>query len=348
MQGRNGDVNRHSSASARPDAAGGSRAVASLTRRRLCALMATLPATAGIPSSLLLAAGSPSDDPGAEAPTVSTAGTTAMLTRPVGKSGDVVPVIGMGSSNTFDVGVAPDERAPLLDVLRELQAAGASVVDTSPMYGRSEAVLGDLIEELHLRPKLWIATKVWTKGREAGEKQIAASMRALKVSRLDLLQIHNLLDWQVHVPTLHRLRDAGTVRFLGITHYRADAHEDLQRVLAAEKFDFVQVNYSLAEREAEQRLLPFCRERGIAVMANRPFADGAMFERVRDKPLPAIAKELGVASWGQYFLKWIVSHPAVTCVIPATSKAKHMRDNCRAGFGPMPDARQREAMAQAW
>jgi diketogulonate reductase-like aldo/keto reductase len=271
-----------------------------------------------------------------------------MLTRPIGRSGDQVPVIGMGSSNTFDVGVTPDERAPLLDVLRELHAAGGTVVDTSPMYGRSEGVLGDLIDDLKLRPKLWIATKVWTKGREAGEQQIAASMRALKVARLDLLQIHNLLDWQAHGPTLHALRDAGKVKYLGLTHYRADAHADLQRVLGAERFDFVQVNYSLVEREAEQRLLPFCRERGIAVMVNRPFADGAMFELVRDKPLPAIARELGVASWGQYFLKWIVSHPAVTCVIPATSKAKHMRDNCRGGFGPMPDARQRELMAQAW
>jgi len=349
MQGRTGDGNRHMSADARPDAADGPRAVASLTRRRLCALIASLPATAGMPSSSLLAAGTTDDDPGPAPRTVNTnTGTAAMLTRPVGKSGESVPVIGMGSSNTFDVGVTPDERAPLLDVLRELQAAGASVIDTSPMYGRSEAVLGDLVEELHLRPKLWVATKVWTKGREAGEKQIAASMRALKVSRLDLLQIHNLLDWQAHVPTLHDLREAGTIKFLGITHYRADAHEDLQRVLAAEKFDFVQVNYSLAEREAERHLLPFCRERGIAVMVNRPFADGAMFDRVRDKPLPPIARQLGVTSWGQYFLKWIVSHPAVTCVIPATSKAKHMRDNCRAGFGPMPDASQREAMAKAW
>jgi diketogulonate reductase-like aldo/keto reductase len=233
-------------------------------------------------------------------------------------------------------------------VLRELAAAGGSVVDTSPMYGRSEGVLGDLIEELALRPKLWIATKVWTKGREAGEQQIGASMRELRVKRLELLQIHNLLDWQVHMPTLRALREQGKVKYLGVTHYRADAHADLERVLGAEKFDFVQFNYSLAEREAENRLLPFCRERGIAVMVNRPFADGAMFQRVRDKPLPPIAKELGIASWGQYFLKWIVGHPAVTCVIPATSKPKHMLDNSRAWFGSVPDARQREVMAQAW
>ena len=279
---------------------------------------------------------------------MNTGGATSMLARPIGRTGESVPVIGMGSSNTFDVGVAPDDRAPLLDVLRELAATGGSVVDTSPMYGRSEGVLGDLIEELSLRPKLWIATKVWTKGREAGEQQIGASMRELRVKRLELLQIHNLLDWQVHMPTLRALREQRKVKYLGVTHYRADAHADLERVLGAEKFDFVQFNYSLAEREAEHRLLPFCRDHGIAVMVNRPFADGAMFQRVRDKPLPPIAKELGIASWGQYFLKWIVGHPAVTCVIPATSKPKHMLDNCRAGIGPVPDARQREAMAQAW
>jgi diketogulonate reductase-like aldo/keto reductase len=216
------------------------------------------------------------------------------------------------------------------------------------MYGRSEAVLGDLIAGLGLREKLWIATKVWTDGREAGVRQIEASMQALRVSRLELLQIHNLRDWRLHLPTLQSLRDAKKVRFTGLTHYRADAHAELERVLAAADFDFVQVNYSLAEPEAAQRLLPFCRDRGIAVMVNRPFADGAMFAQVRDRPLPALAREIGAASWGQYFLKWILGDPAVTCVIPATTKAKHMRDNAQAGFGPLPDARQREQMARDW
>ena len=323
-----------------------------LTRRRFCAALASWPAAAALPSP---ASAAPSTGPSiATAPeartpmSTSNAAAGTLLTRPIGRTGDSLPVIGMGSSNTFDVGVAPDERAPLLDVLRELSAAGGTVVDTSPMYGRSEGVLGDLIEELGLRPKLWIATKVWSKGREAGEQQIAASMRELKVSRLELLQIHNLLDWQAHLPTLRALREAGRVKYLGVTHYRADAHAELQRVLAQEKFDFVQVNYSLAEREAESRLLPFCRDQGIAVMVNRPFADGAMFQAVREKPLPPVARDLGIASWGQYFLKWIVGHPAVTCVIPATSKSKHMLDTCRAGFGPIPDARQRDLMAQAW
>ena len=271
-----------------------------------------------------------------------------MHQRTLGRTATSLPVIGMGSSNTFDVGTSATDRAPLAEVLRALHEAGGRAVDTSPMYGRSETVLGDLIEQMRPRPPFWMATKVWTQGREAGARQIAASMQALHVNKLDLLQIHNLLDWREHVPTLHALRDAGKVRFIGITHYRADAHANLQSVLAAERFDCVQLNYSLAEREAEQRLLPYCQEHGIGVIVNRPFADGAMFQRVKDKPLPDWADELGIYSWGQYFLKWIVGHPAVTCVIPATANARHMQDNCRAGFGPLPDAKQRERMAAAW
>ena len=303
-----------------------------MDRRELCLTLAALPALAAVPFRGALAVNQ----------------SQQMLTRPIGRSGASVPVIGMGSSNTFDVGETDAERAPLHDVLRELAGAGGSVIDTSPMYGRSEAVLGDLIAKLGLRPKLWIATKVWTDGREAGVRQIEASMRALQVSQLELLQIHNLRDWRVHLPTVRALRDAGKVKFTGVTHYRADAHAELERVLAAEKFDFVQLNYSLAEPQAAQRLLPFCQERGIAVMVNRPFADGAMFAQVRDRELPPVAREIGATSWGQYFLKWIVAHPAVTCVIPATTKAKHMRDNGLAGFGPLPDARQREQMERDW
>ncbi len=244
-----------------------------------------------------------------------------MLKKKIPSSGEEVPVIGMGSSNTFDVGGSPAELDPLREVLRAFAAAGASVVDTSPMYGRSETVLGDLFAELGLRPRLWLATKVWTRGRKAGEEQIAESMRLLRTDRLELLQIHNLLDWREHLPTVRALQKDGKVRYSGITHYRADAHAELERVLTAERFDWLQVNYSLAEREAEARLLPFCRDKGIAVMANRPFADGAMFERVRGKPLPPWAAEIGCTSWAQFFLKFVVSHPAVTCVIPATAKS---------------------------
>jgi aryl-alcohol dehydrogenase-like predicted oxidoreductase len=276
------------------------------------------------------------------------AGPQAMLKRKIPSSGEEIPVIGMGSSNTFDVGTAAAELDPLRDVLEALVAGGATVIDTSPMYGRSEAVLGELIAKLDLRPRLWLATKVWTRGRDAGEAQIAESMRRLRTDRLELLQIHNLLDWREHVPTLRALQQSGKVRYSGITHYRADAHAELERVLADERFDFLQVNYSLAERGAETRLLPFCRDNGVAVLANRPFADGAMFDKVRGRPLPPWAAEIGCTTWAQFFLKFVVSHPAVTCAIPATAKARHAQDNCAAGLAPTPDAAQRARMAEYW
>ena len=269
-----------------------------------------------------------------------------MATRPVPGSREAVPVIGMGSSNTFDVGVSDEERAPLGDVLGALVEAGGRVIDTSPMYGRAEQTIGDLAAALGLRPRLWFATKVWTRGREAGQRQIEESFRRLRTDRLELLQIHNLLDWREHLPTIHSLQQQEKVRYSGITHYRADAHAELERVLGAERFDWVQFNYSLAEREAEQRLLPFCMDRGVAVMINRPFADGALFDRVRDKPLPPWAAEVGCSSWAQYFLRFAISHPAVTCAIPATSKPHHMRDNAAAGAAPLPDEQQRRRMAE--
>ena len=271
-----------------------------------------------------------------------------MLKRKIPSSGEQIPVIGMGSSNTFDVADSAAATGPLREVLRVLVEGGGTVIDTSPMYGRSETVLGDLIADLGLRPRLWLATKVWTRGREAGAAQIAESMRRLRTDRLELLQIHNLLDWREHLPTLRSLERAGKVRYSGITHYRADAHAELERVLTEERFDWLQVNYSLAERAADARLLPFCGDKGIAVMANRPFADGKMFARARGKPLPPWAAEFGCSSWAQFFLKYVVSHPAVTCVIPATSKPANMRDNVAAGTGPLPDGKQRARMREYW
>jgi diketogulonate reductase-like aldo/keto reductase len=271
-----------------------------------------------------------------------------MSTRKVPRSGEEIPVIGMGSSGTFDVGDDAASRGGLRGVLQSLVEGGGRVIDTSPMYGRAESVLGDLIDELGFGPRLWYATKVWTRGREAGAKQIDESFARLRTKKLDLLQIHNLLDWREHVPTLRTLQAAGRVRYSGITHYRADAHADLERVLDEEKFDWVQVNYSLVEREAEDRLLPFCRDRGIAVMVNRPFADGAMFAKVRGRPLPGWAEEIGCRSWGQFFLRFVISHPAVTCVIPATSKAQHMIDNAAAGLAPLPNEQQRRRMEEFW
>ena len=269
-----------------------------------------------------------------------------MATRAVPGSREAIPVIGMGSSNTFDVGASDAERAPLGDVLRALTDAGGTVIDTSPMYGRAEQTIGDLVESLGLRSRLWFATKVWTRGRESGRQQIEESFRRLRTDRLELLQIHNLLDWREHVPTIRSLQQQGKVRYSGITHYRADAHAELERVLGEERFDWVQFNYSLAEREAEQRLLPYCMDRGVAVMINRPFADGALFARVRGKPLPPWAAEVGCTSWAQYFLRFAISHPAVTCAIPATSKPHHMRDNAAAGAAPLPDEQQRRRMAE--
>ena len=269
-----------------------------------------------------------------------------MVTRRISRTEETLPVIGMGSSNTFDVGSDTAEREPLREVLRLFTQAGGAVIDTSPMYGRSEEVLGDLFAELKMRPKIWLATKVWTRGRVAGAEQIANSMRKLRTERLELLQIHNLLDWREHVPTLRGMKDDGKLRFTGITHYRADAHAEVERVLRAERFDWVQINYSLAEREAERSLFPYCQEQGIAVLANRPFADGGLFDRARGRNLPPWAGEIGCASWAQFFLRFAASHPAVTCVIPATAKPHHMQDNAAAGATPQSDARQRVRMAE--
>jgi aryl-alcohol dehydrogenase-like predicted oxidoreductase len=301
-----------------------------IARRTVMQLLAATTATAAAP------------------PLLRAAGMTAMALRPMPRSGEEVPVVGLGSADTFDVGDDAASRAPLADVLRGLVSAGGRVIDTSPMYGRAETVLGDLLQELGLRPRTWLATKVWTRGREAGARQVEQSLARLRTDRLELLQVHNLLDWREHVPTLRALQEAGKVRYAGITHYRADAHGELERVLGAERFDWLQVNYSLAEPEADARLLPYCRDKGIAVMVNRPFADGAMFARARGKPLPPWAAEIGCDSWGQFFLRYVISHPAVTCAIPATSKPAHVADNSAAGRAPLPDEAQRRRMARYW
>ncbi len=271
-----------------------------------------------------------------------------MLTRriPSSPSAEELPIIGMGTWNTFDVPPKADERAPLLDVLKVFYESTARVIDSSPMYGEAERTTGDLVHQLGKRAETFFATKVWTSGRDKGVAQIEQSLRLLRTTRLDLLQIHNLLDWRTHVSTLRRMKDDGALRYMGVTHYTVSAHGDLEKVLRTERFDFAQFNYSIATRQAEQRLLPFCREHGIGVLINRPFEEGALFTRVRGKKLPAYAKEFDCTSWAQFFLKFIVSHPAVTCVIPATSRATHMRDNVQAGFGRLPDEKMRQRMAK--
>jgi diketogulonate reductase-like aldo/keto reductase len=228
--------------------------------------------------------------------------------------------------------------------LRSFVELGGTVIDSSPMYGAAESVVGDLAADLGVAGRLFLATKVWTSGRQAGVAQMERSAARLRTRRLDLMQIHNLLDWRTHLATLRDWKAAGRIRYLGVTHYTAGAYDELERVLRAEPVDFVQVNYSLGERTAEQRILPLARERGVAVLVNRPFAEGGLFQRVRGEALPAWAAEAGCESWAQIFLKWILAHPAVTCVIPATSRPQHLADNMKAGAGPLPDAALRERM----
>jgi diketogulonate reductase-like aldo/keto reductase len=269
----------------------------------------------------------------------------AVIKKPIPKTGELLPVIGLGTWQTFDVGPAKAARDPLRQVLREFVGLGGSVVDSSPMYGKSEGVAGDLAAELGVQKQLFLATKVWTSGRDAGVRQMEESFKRLRTERMDLMQVHNLVDYRVHLSTLRRWKEQGKVRYIGVTHYSASAHDELARVLAGEDLDFVQINYSLGERDAEKRLLPVAAERRIAVLINRPLGAGGLFTKVRGKPLPAWANEIGCASWAQFFLKFVISHPAVTCAIPATSKAVHLIDNMQAGLGSLPAPAVRKQMA---
>ena len=268
-----------------------------------------------------------------------------MLERPIPRSGERLPAIGLGTWQTFDVGPSPQERAPLAEVLRLFLDGGGRVIDSSPMYGRAETVVGDLLAADAALPRPFLATKVWTTGRAAGEAQVRESTRRLRTDRLDLLQVHNLLDWETHLPVLRAWKEQGRIRYLGVTHYAASAFPLLERMLATEHLDFVQLPYSIGTREAEKRLLPAAADAGTAVLVMRPFEEGALFAAVRGKPLPAWAAEIGATSWAQVFLKFVVSHPAVTCAIPATSKPDHQKDNLAAGAGPLPDERLRKRMA---
>jgi len=253
-----------------------------------------------------------------------------------------LPKIGLGTWQTFDVGNDRAAREPLREVLKLLDG---NVVDSSPMYGSSESVAGDLIAELGLRERLFIATKVWTSGRDDGIQQMETSFRRLRVKVMDLMQVHNLVDVGTHTKTLQDWKQQGRVRHIGITHYTSSAYADVEKWLKTGAYDFLQINYSLGERESEKRLLPLAREKNVSVIINRPFAEGALFRRTKGKQLPPWAAELGINSWAQYFLKWIVSHPAVTCAIPGTGRPDHMKDNLAAGAGPLPDAGTRQKMA---
>jgi aryl-alcohol dehydrogenase-like predicted oxidoreductase len=271
----------------------------------------------------------------------------ALITRKIPSSAEELPIIGLGTSGPFEVDASEPERAPLREVLTAFFAAGARLIDTSPMYSTAEGVLGELLRT-HMHERAFLATKVWTRGARSGVEQMTHSAQMLKTQRLDLIQVHNLLDLDTHLKTLRAWKDAGRVRYIGITHYTVGAHAQLARVLERERLDFVQFNYSPVTRAAEQRLLPLAAERGVAVLVNRPFEDGELFQRVRGKALPPWAAELDAASWGQLALKFIAAQPAVTCIIPATGKLSHLQDNLGGGRGRLPDARQREAIAQAF
>jgi diketogulonate reductase-like aldo/keto reductase len=279
--------------------------------------------------------------------TMNAAAATTPVTRSIPRSGEALPVVGLGTWQVFDVGNDSAARARLREVLSLFSAGGAKLIDSSPMYGSAESVVGDLSHALGLRPKLFLATKVWTQGRDDGIAQMERSIARLQAgATLDLMQVHNLVDVATHTKTLLDWKAKGRVRYLGITHYTASGHAALARWLKSGDYDFVQVNYSLEEPEAAESLLPLAQDKRAAVLVNRPFGSGSMFGRVRGKPLPPWAAELGIASWAQYFLKWILGHPAVSCVIPATGNPKHVVDNIAGGSGSLPDEAMRARMAK--
>jgi aryl-alcohol dehydrogenase-like predicted oxidoreductase len=269
-----------------------------------------------------------------------------MLQRPIPSTGETIPALGLGTWKSFDVSDAESARRGPREVLDGFVKLGGRLVDSSPMYGRAERVVGDLAAELAIADRLFIATKVWTTGRREGIEEMRASMRNLRASPIDLMQVHNLLDVDVHLATLAGWKQQGLVRYVGVTHYTASAHADVARVLERHPVDFIQINYSVAEGEAERRLLPLAMERGIAVIANRPLASGALMRRLEGRPLPELSRDIDCDSWPQLLLKFVVSHPAVTCAIPATSSAAHLRDNMKAGLGRLPNEAERVAIAR--
>ncbi len=296
------------------------------TRRAMLQALAGVPALALVNSTNAITAG-------------------GLIERAIPSTGERLPAIGVGTWQTFDVGPDAAARRALKEVLVAFAKAGGRVVDSSPMYGSSESVTGDLVAELGLAPNLFFATKVWTSGRDEGLRQMETSFRRLRVPRMDLMQVHNLVDTAVHTKTLQDWKARGRIRYLGITHYTSSAYAEVERWLRTGNYDFLQINYSLGERESAERLLPLAQEKKVAVIANRPFGEGALFSRVRGKALPGWAGEIGAATWAQFFLKWIISHPAITCAIPGTGKPEHMLDNLAAGTGALPDAAMRAKMS---
>jgi diketogulonate reductase-like aldo/keto reductase len=265
------------------------------------------------------------------------------LAKPIPSSNEPIPVVGLGSWITFNVGNDRQAREQCAEVMRHFFAAGGRLIDSSPMYGSSQGVIGEGLQRLGAQRQVFSADKVWTSSK--GAQQIEASRRLWRVARFDLLQVHNLLAWQEHLPLLQEMKAAGRLRYVGITTSEGRRHRDMEQIMRSHRIDFVQLTYNLLDREAEQRLLPLARERGIAVLANRPFREGALLRELQRHPLPAWAGEIGCASWAQVALKFVVSHPALTCAIPATSNVAHVRENMAAASGPMPDEAFRRRMA---
>jgi diketogulonate reductase-like aldo/keto reductase len=267
-----------------------------------------------------------------------------MMSKTIPGSGESLPVVGLGTYNVFDVESTPAEIELRRKIVELLTRSGGSLLDTSPMYNRSEKVIGDIVSSGTDREQLFLATKVWSDGKDAGIRQMQRSAELMQTDVIDLMQVHNLRDTALHMETIREWQESGQIRYSGLTHYTAGAHDALAREMERFKPDFIQINYSMGERQAEEHLLPLAKDLGVAVLINRPFQTGTLFRAVSGIEIPDWAKEFAV-SWGQFFLKFIISHPAVTCVIPATSKTKHMIDNLGAGTGILPDKAMRKRMS---
>lgn len=270
----------------------------------------------------------------------------SIITRTIPSSKEKIPIVGLGTWQTFDVGNNNNERNELKSVLQTFYNLGGRVIDSSPMYGSSESVVGDLSSSLDINNELFMASKVWTNGKSNGQRQIQQSVKRMQKPIMDLMQIHNLQDWKTHLETLYELKSKGKIRYIGITHYQSYAYNDMIYIMETERLDFIQLNYSIISREAERKILPLAREKGIAVLVNRPYEGGSLFRKTKNQTLPEWIKEFDCNSWGQFFLKYILSNPAVTCAIPGTSKVKHLTDNMKAGFGKLPNQGIRTKMIQ--
>lgn len=276
-------------------------------------------------------------------PATAVAAPADVIKRPIPSSGEMIPIIGLGT-NRYGRGTTPEGRAPLKEALARFHALGGTMIDTAPMYRASEAVLGDLMAELGIRDDMFVATKVDVEDPAAVHEQIRNSQAMLKTEEFELQQVHNVQYWQTSVPVLREWKEKGLVKYIGITTSRESQYEDLEKAMKTEKMDFLQINYSLEQRTSAERLLPLAADLGMAVIINRAFGGGRIFEAVGDQPLPEWTKELGITSWAQFLLKYALSHPAVTCSIPGMTKARHVDDNFAAARGPMPDAAQRQTM----